>query len=64
MLYLKPQSRTMSAGVSMVGCLSNLFGVETATGPKVDWGAGEKRQSKLMGIEPSDSEGIGGIFGE
>ncbi|XP_077283026.1 transient receptor potential cation channel subfamily V iav isoform X2 [Arctopsyche grandis] len=56
---IKPQSRTIAAGVSMVGCLSNLFGVETATGPKVDWGAGEKRQSKLMGIEPSDSEGIG-----
>lgn len=46
----------------MAGCLSNIFGVETASGPKVDWSAGEKRNKKIMGIEPSDSEGVGGNY--
>lgn len=46
----------------MTGCLTNLFGVDAPSGPKVDWGAGKKRQKKQMGIEPSDSDGIGGMI--
>lgn len=57
---MQPQTRSIVSAVNMAGCLTNIFGFETASGPKVDWSAGEKRQKKTIGIEPSDSEGVGG----